>query len=106
MVPLMWKIETPFRCLSDWTTFQDGTGPVSRHHPLKCESAAAEQRSVLGLGPLTSNRPAAGELRGVTVDLSRALAEKLGVPVTLIEYRNVGAVVDDARSDAWDIAFL
>jgi polar amino acid transport system substrate-binding protein len=42
----------------------------------------------------------------VTVDLSRALAAKLGIPVTLVEYRNAGAVVDRARSGAWDIAFL
>ena len=53
----MWKIEAPFRVLSDWTTLKDGAGPVSRHHTLECESAAAEQRSVLGLGPLASAAP-------------------------------------------------
>jgi polar amino acid transport system substrate-binding protein len=42
----------------------------------------------------------------VTVDLSRALAARLGVPVMLVEYRNAGAVVDGARSASWDIAFL
>jgi polar amino acid transport system substrate-binding protein len=60
----------------------------------------------LGNSYLVAKDRGTGELRGVTVDLSRALAAKLGVPVTLIEYQNVGAVVDGARSGAWDIAFL
>src|SRR5262249_18190737 len=47
-----------------------------------------------------------GEVRGVTVDLGRALAVRLGVPVALIEYPNVARIVDGARSGAWDIAFL
>ncbi len=60
----------------------------------------------LGNRYLVVKDPRTGELRGVTVDLTRALAAKLGVPVTLIEYATVGAVVDGARSGAWDIAFL
>ena len=47
-----------------------------------------------------------GEARGVTVDLGRALAVRLGVPVALVEYPNVARIVDGARSGAWDIAFL
>src|SRR5262252_333947 len=49
---------------------------------------------------------ATGEVRGVTVDLGRALAAKLGVTVALIEYPNVARIVDGARSGLWDIAFL
>ena len=60
----------------------------------------------LGNSYLVVKDSGTGELRGVTVDLSRALAAKLGVSVTLVEYRNVGAVVDSARSGVWDIAFL
>jgi polar amino acid transport system substrate-binding protein len=48
----------------------------------------------------------AGELRGIGVELARALAARLGVPATLVEYRNAGAIVDSARTGAWDIAFL
>ena len=50
--------------------------------------------------------PATGEVRGVTVDLGRALGIKLGVPVALVEYPNVARIVDGAKTGAWDIAFL
>jgi polar amino acid transport system substrate-binding protein len=42
----------------------------------------------------------------MTVDLGRALAAKLGVPVALVEYPNVARIADGARTGAWDIAFL
>src|SRR5262249_9101725 len=49
---------------------------------------------------------ATGEVRGVSVDLGRALAAKLGVPVALIEYPTVAHIVEVARAGLWNIAFL
>jgi polar amino acid transport system substrate-binding protein len=46
-----------------------------------------------------------GELRGLSVDLAKELASHLGVPIRLVEYSNARSVVDDARKNAWDIAF-
>jgi polar amino acid transport system substrate-binding protein len=60
----------------------------------------------IGNSVLALKDPATGEVRGVTVDLGRALAAKLGVPVALVEYPNVARIVDGARSGEWDIAFL
>jgi polar amino acid transport system substrate-binding protein len=49
---------------------------------------------------------ATGESTGVAIDLARDLAKRLGVPVEVIGYESVGAMVDGAKAGAWDIAFL
>jgi polar amino acid transport system substrate-binding protein len=55
---------------------------------------------------LAQKDPATGEPRGVSVDLSRELARRLGVPVELVQYDAAGKVADAAKTGAWDIAFL
>lgn len=66
-------------------------------------------RVAIGVGPSPSAfwaiRDAAGP-RGVTVDLGRAAAAKLGVPVQFVEYRNAGEITAAASKDAWDITFM
>jgi polar amino acid transport system substrate-binding protein len=47
-----------------------------------------------------------GEPRGVAIDLTRELARRLGVPVTLVEYDSVATMVDAAKTRAWDVAYL
>ena len=47
-----------------------------------------------------------GESRGVAIDLTRELARRLDVPVALTAYDSVAAMVDAAKTGAWDIAFL
>jgi polar amino acid transport system substrate-binding protein len=49
---------------------------------------------------------ASGESRGVAIDLARELGRRLGVPVEIVAYDSVGAMVDGAKAGAWDIAFL
>jgi polar amino acid transport system substrate-binding protein len=57
--------------------------------------------------PTLARRDAAtGELSGVTVDLSRELARRLGVPVQLIPYDAAGRLAEGAKTGAWDIAYL
>jgi polar amino acid transport system substrate-binding protein len=48
--------------------------------------------------------PATGEWRGPWLDLAGALARRLGVPVALVEYGNIGAAVAAAETGAWDVA--
>jgi polar amino acid transport system substrate-binding protein len=55
---------------------------------------------------LAQKDPASGESRGVAIDLTWELAQRLGVPVALIAYASVAAMVDAAKTGAWDIAFL
>ena len=50
--------------------------------------------------------PATGEPRGVSVDVSRELGRRLGVPVELVTFESAGNVVAGQKTDAWDVAFL
>jgi polar amino acid transport system substrate-binding protein len=68
-------------------------------------------RVAIGIGPSASpfwsTRDAtSGTARGVTVELGRAAATKLGVPLQLIEYPNSGEITAAASKDAWDISFM
>lgn len=47
-----------------------------------------------------------GGWRGVAIDLTRELAQRLGVPHEMVVYDTVGAMVDAAKTGAWDVAFL
>lgn len=45
-------------------------------------------------------------IRGVSVDLTRELAKRLGVPIQFVTYDAAGRVTDDAAKNVWDIAFV
>ena len=60
----------------------------------------------VGNAVLAQRGPAGGEPTGVSVDLARELARRLGVPVQLIVYDAAGKVVEAGRAGAWDIAFV
>ena len=67
-----------------------------------------KMRAAINLGnPILASREAAtGELRGVSVDLARELARRLGVAVELVPYTAAGRVVDGVKTRSWDIAFV
>ncbi|MGF6573670.1 polar amino acid transport system substrate-binding protein [Paraburkholderia sp. GAS333] len=54
---------------------------------------------------LASKDAATGDLGGVSVDLARELASKLGIPVELVAFSSARSVVDAARQNLWDVAF-
>ena len=60
----------------------------------------------LGNTLFTRKDPASGELRGVSVDVMRELASRLGVPVEFVVYPTPGDVADAADKNAWDVAIL
>jgi polar amino acid transport system substrate-binding protein len=47
-----------------------------------------------------------GEPQGITADLSRELAKRLGVPVAFVTYEAAGKVFEGAKAGAWDIGFI
>ena len=55
---------------------------------------------------LATKDRATGESRGVAVDLTREVARRLGVEFDIVAYATVAAIVDAAKTNAWDIAFL
>lgn len=64
-------------------------------------------RAAINYGnPVLAQRSSAGELSGVSVDLARELARRLGKSVKLIPFDAAGKVFEAARVGAWDIAFL
>ncbi len=68
-------------------------------------------RVAVAVGPAASTfwatrDPSSGAARGVTVELAKAAAEKLHVPLKLVEYQNSGGIAAAAAKDAWDISFM
>jgi polar amino acid transport system substrate-binding protein len=69
---------------------------------------AGTLRAAINFGnPMLAVRdPSTGEARGVSVDLARELARRLGAPVELVPYNAAGKVVEAVKSGAWDVAFV
>jgi polar amino acid transport system substrate-binding protein len=57
-------------------------------------------------GAFWSTRTETGGYAGVPVDLGKAMAEQLGVPVEYVVHQNSGQITDAASKGTWDIAFL
>src|SRR5262245_26292764 len=64
----------------------------------------------IGVGPaggiVWATHDASGELHGVTVELAKAAAARLGVPLQLIQYQTFREIGAAASKDAWDISFM
>jgi len=60
----------------------------------------------LGNALFTTKDAATGELRGVSVDLMRELAARLGVPVDFVIHATPGDVADASEKGTWDVAIL
>ena len=50
--------------------------------------------------------PQTGELRGVAVDIARALATRLKIELVAVEYPSPPAVLGGLKDNAWDVGFL
>ena len=65
-------------------------------------------RAAINVGnPVLAKRGVGGgEPGGVSVDLARELAARLGVPIEFVVLDSAGKVVAAARTGAWDVAFV
>jgi polar amino acid transport system substrate-binding protein len=68
-------------------------------------------RVAIAVGPSASalwtvRDAATGKPRGVPVELGTAMAQKLGVPVELVEYASSGSIVEARDKGAWDVTFV
>jgi polar amino acid transport system substrate-binding protein len=59
-----------------------------------------------GNSVLAQRAPDGGPPRGVSAELARALAGRLGVPIDYVTFDAAGKVFEAMKSGAWDIAFL
>jgi len=55
---------------------------------------------------LAQRDPNSGEPRGVSAELAKELARRIGVPLRFVPFETAGAVSSSASSGSWDIAFL
>jgi polar amino acid transport system substrate-binding protein len=55
---------------------------------------------------LVSSRGPGGEPQGVSPDMARAIADRLGVPLALVPYPMPGELADAAGTGAWDIGLI
>lgn len=68
-------------------------------------------RVAVAVGPSSSalwtiRDPATGKPRGATVELAKALAQRLGVPLELVEFESSGEIVKAVDRNAWDVTFV
>jgi polar amino acid transport system substrate-binding protein len=71
-------------------------------------SPTGSLRAAINLGNpvLVQKDTASGALSGVTIDLSRELARRLGRPLEFVEYPAAGQVVEAMARKKWDYCFL
>ena len=83
------------------------SGCASLDAPRADLAPTGKLRAAINLGnPVLASRDAAGQLQGVSVDLARELARRLGTPVELVPFDAAGKVVEAGKTGAWDIAFV
>jgi len=89
-----------------WLAGCASTGPDSR-------AAAGELtptgkiRAAINFGnPVLASRGPAGEPQGVSVDLAREAARRLGVPIDLVTFNSAGSVVEAIKARQVDLAFV
>lgn len=64
-------------------------------------------RAAINFGnPILAGRGAAGEPQGVSVDLAREAARRLGLPIELVTFSSAGKVVEAVKAQQVDLAFV
>jgi polar amino acid transport system substrate-binding protein len=65
-------------------------------------------RAAINMGNflLVTGKSATGDPEGVSPDMARAIAERLGVPVAYVPYARPGELADAAGSGVWDIGLI
>lgn len=70
-------------------------------------ASTGRMRVAINLGnPILASRAANGDLQGVSVDLAREAARRLGLTPELIAFQSAGSVVDAVKSKQVDLAFV
>lgn len=82
----------------------------ARAEDVKSELApTGKLRVAIGISPAGGafwSTKTEGGYAGVPVDLGKALAAELGVPVDYVAYQNSGQITEAASKGSWDVTFL
>jgi polar amino acid transport system substrate-binding protein len=83
------------------------SAPTPRAAAVADLAPTGKLRAAINYGnPVLATKDAGGAPQGVSVDLARELARRLGVEVELVTYDAAGRVFDALKANAWDVAFL
>ncbi len=77
---------------------------MNRRQPASCALPSRSARR--HRGSMCSRPTAPGKYRGVTIDLSSALAKKLGVEIEWVPYAGSGEIQAAAATGVWDVAYM
>ena len=82
--------------------------PVAPGAAVSALAPSGKLRAAINFGnPILASKDAStGDASGVSVDLSRELARRLGVPLELVTFTAAGKVVEAVKSGAWDVAYV
>ncbi|RYF32930.1 MAG: transporter substrate-binding domain-containing protein [Comamonadaceae bacterium] len=70
-------------------------------------SGTGTLRAAINLGnPILASRGPDGQPRGVSVDLAREAARRLGLPIELVVFNSAGNVVEAVKAKQVDLAFV
>jgi polar amino acid transport system substrate-binding protein len=81
------------------------TAPTQEERQALAPAGKLRVALILGAPANVIRDAASGEMKGVGFDLGSELARRLGVPFEPVFYPSVGALLDAARSGAWDVTF-
>jgi polar amino acid transport system substrate-binding protein len=106
MIKTFAPLALAFSCL-----LSDVTGVMAQNVPSNVVKELAPNgklRAAINFGNivLAQKDPAGGEPRGVSAELARELAKRLGVPIEYVTFDAAGKVFDALKTGAWDVAFL
>src|SRR5205809_2440065 len=75
---------------------------------VKALAPSGRLRAAINFGNivLAQKDPATGEPRGVSGELARELANRLGVPIEFVTFDAAGKVFDALKRGEWDVAFM
>ena len=83
------------------------TTPDPRAGAIAELGATGRLRAAINFGnPILANRGTNGEPQGVSVDLAREAARRLGLAVELVTFNSAGSVVEAVRAKQVDLAFV
>jgi polar amino acid transport system substrate-binding protein len=89
-----------------------GVAPVTAADAelLKDIAPTGKLRIAVAVAPTPSafwaTKDAAGEVRGVTIELGRAMATALDVPATFVVFASSGEIVKAEAANKWDVTFV
>lgn len=88
-------------------TSRTGAADASRADAIAELSGTGKLRAAINLGnPILASRAPNGELQGVSVDLAREAARRLGVTLELVSFPAAGKVVETIKARQVDLAFV